>query len=127
MYCVYLLQSENCSYIGMTNDFLRRWMQHNGYLSGGAKYTSKKKDWTPLCIIDGFQNKREARQCEWRWKRKRGYSQRMYYLRNILLNQKQWTSKSPLIHSQNLTIYTLNIYRDLFQIIPQNIRELEWF
>ena len=27
----------------MTNDFLNRWQQHNGILSGGAKYTKKKR------------------------------------------------------------------------------------
>ena len=39
----------------MTNDFFRRWRQHIGDLKGGAKYTKKKKDWYPICIVDGFE------------------------------------------------------------------------
>ena len=41
MYLVYILKSQNKSYIGMTNDFFKRWKQHNKLLKGGAKYTSK--------------------------------------------------------------------------------------
>ena len=58
MYLVYILRSENKSYIGMTNDFLKRWMQHNRYISGGAKYTTRHYTyWEPICILDGFKNK----------------------------------------------------------------------
>ena len=60
MYLVYIIVSDNLSYIGMTNDFLKRWQQHNGYLKGGARYTSKKSNWTPICIIDGFKTKSEG-------------------------------------------------------------------
>ena len=66
MYLVYILQADNLSYIGMTNNFERRWKQHNQLLQGGAKYTKKKNNWSPICIIDGFQTKQEAMQCEWR-------------------------------------------------------------
>ena len=48
MYLVYIIQSNNRSYIGMTNNFLRRWMQHNKMLKGGAKYTSQYEGWTCL-------------------------------------------------------------------------------
>ena len=55
MYLVYILKSDNYSYIGMTNDFFKRWKQHNKIIKGGAKYTSKYENWTPICIIDGFK------------------------------------------------------------------------
>ena len=42
-YLVYILKSENCAYVGMTNDFFKRWRQHNKEIKGGAKYTSKEK------------------------------------------------------------------------------------
>ena len=42
MYLVYILKSDNLSYVGMTNDFFKRFRQHNGELVGGAKYTKKK-------------------------------------------------------------------------------------
>ena len=52
MYLVYVITCDNLSYVGMTNDFLNRWMQHNGLISGGAKYTKKKCNWYPICIIE---------------------------------------------------------------------------
>ena len=48
MYLVYIIKSDNRSYIGMTNDFLKRWKQHNKIIKGGAKYTSKYENWIYL-------------------------------------------------------------------------------
>ena len=124
MYLVYILKSENRSYIGMTNDFLKRWLQHNKVLKGGAKYTSKYENWTPLCIVDGFETKREAMQCEWRLKRVKGYYKRLKYLSQILQKNTKWTKNSPLIPSQNLSIYVTDQFKELF---PFETRELVWF
>ena len=105
MYLVYIIRSENRSYIGMTNDFLKRWKQHNNILKGGAKYTTKHQgSWTPLCIVDGFQTKSEAMQCEWKLKRVKGYYNRLKNLSKLLQFSKRWTSKSPLIKEQKLVI-----------------------
>ena len=123
MYLVYILKSENYSYIGMTNDFLKRWSQHNGYLKGGAKYTTKYKDWTPICIIDGFKTKSEAMQCEWKLKRVKGYQKRIENLSYLLKHKNKWTKNSPLISSQNLNIYVIDKYKYLFD---QSL-ELFWF
>ena len=124
MYLVYIIKSDNRSYIGMTNDFLKRWKQHNKIIKGGAKYTSKYENWTPICIIDGFKNKSEAMQCEWKLKRVKGYYNRITNLSKILDNDKKWTKNSPLINSQNLKIYTLDIYKHIFNI---ETKELYWF
>ena len=133
MYVVYILKSENNqrSYIGMTNNFFKRWMQHNKIIKGGAKYTSKYENWNPVCIIDGFKNKSEAMQCEWRLKRMkaRGYYNRLIHLSTMLDNSImdeniRWTSNSPTISTQNLTIYIINEYKKLFNI---STRELYWF
>tara|TARA_Y100000996_G_C22071206_1_gene457537 strand:- start:112 stop:504 length:393 start_codon:yes stop_codon:yes gene_type:complete len=130
MYSVYILQSDNLYYVGMTNDFLHRWMQHNNYLSGGARYTKKKKDWTPICIIDGFNTKSEAMQCEWKLKTKRnklskkykGPEGRILYLKELFTMDK-WTSNSPFIKDQNLKLYVIPKYEHYFD----NSKELEWF
>lgn len=125
MYLVYILKSDNYSYIGMTNDFFRRWKQHNRILKGGARYTSKREYWTPVCIIDGFKTKCEAMQCEWKLKRVKGVYNRILNLVKILNNDKKWTKNSPLIKNQKLKIYTIDAYRFLFNNIKT--RELVWF
>ena len=90
MFVVYLLKNENKSYIGYTNDFKRRLRQHNGEIKGGAKYTTRNKNdnnlWEPICIINGFEDKCEAMRCEWRWKRKSGYLNRIKYIDYIFNN-----------------------------------------
>ena len=123
MYVVHILKSHNCSYIGMTNDFFRRWQQHNGILQGGATYTKKYNDWLPICIIDGFKTKQEAMQCEWRLKRGRGYLGRIRYLSHYLNFEKQWTKNSPDIKSQELSIYIKDEYKK-YLTYPSN--ELYW-
>ena len=127
MFLVYILQSGNRSYIGMTNDFFKRWKQHNGILKGGAKYTTNNNQelWSPICIIDGFKDKKEAMQCEWKLKRKKGYYNRLKNLSYLLQTSKQWTSKSPNIKDQNLTIYIVNNYKHLLSSIQT--KELVWF
>ncbi len=124
MYLVYIIKSDNRSYIGMTNDFFKRWQQHNKILKGGAKYTSKYENWSPICIIDGFETKSEAMQCEWKLKRAKGYYNRIKNLSSILENDQKWTSKSPLISSQKLTVYVIDKYKDIFKI---KTRQLYWF
>ena len=128
MFLVYLIKNDNKSYIGYTNDFFRRWKQHNCMLSGGAKYTTRNKGdnyWEPICIIDGFICKKEAMRCEWKLKRARGYLNRVKYIDYIFNNEKRFTSKGSEIDSLNLKIYTKKEYYDYFNNLE--IRELEWF
>ena len=125
MFLVYILKSDKFSYVGMTNDFLKRYRQHNKEIKGGAKYTSRREGWYPICIIDGFSTMVEAMQCEWRVKHSkklRGPSGRVQHLSNLLKKDK-WTSKSPLIKDQNLTIYIDNEYREN---ISEETKELYW-
>ena len=115
MYVVYLLKCENYSYVGMTNDIFKRLRQHNGEIKGGARYTSKRKGWYPVLIIDGFQDMKSAMQCEWRLKRgKKGVIGRIKYLNDFLNNNECWTSNSDNIKDQNLTYYLDIDYLDLF-------------
>jgi len=125
-YLVYILKSDKYSYVGMTNNFMRRFLQHNGILKGGAKYTTRRgQDWYPICIIDGFETMKEACQCEWsikHHKKKYGCHNRVLNLEN-LWKRGHWTSKSPLIKNQKLTIYIDSEYKSL---LTMNTRELYW-
>ena len=126
MYCVYLLKNKNKSYIGMTNDFLRRWEQHNCYKKGGAKYTTgnlQNNCWEPICIIDGFLTKSEAMQCEWKCKRAKGYLGRVKHISDLLENSERWTKNSPIIKEQDLKLYVKYDYKKNFK----NSYELFWF
>ena len=127
-YLVYILKSDKFSYVGMTNDFLRRFRQHNKEIKGGAKYTSKREFWYPICIIDGFKTMVEAMQCEWRVKKSgklRGPEGRVKHL-SAMLKKDKWTSKSPLIKEQGLTIYIDDDYKEYIKNDNITIKELYW-
>lgn len=130
-YLVYILKCDNLTYVGMTNNFLQRWLQHNSVIKGGAKYTKKKCNWYPICILYGFKNKKEAMQAEWKIKSRKSKISKKYngpigkiqYI-NILLSQNKWTSNSPLIKSQNLKIHIDEEYK---QYLSNTItEELYW-
>ena len=126
MYLVYLLKCDKLTYIGMTNNFLRRWRQHIGDLKGGARYTKKKKDWYPILIIDGFETMKEAMQCEWAVKHSkhlRGPRGRIQHLQK-LLQKDQWTSKSPQLTNQQLTLYIEDEFQNELQTDKFTIKEL---
>ena len=126
-YLVYILKSDNFSYVGMTNDFLKRFRQHNKEIKGGAKYTSKRDNWYPVCIVDGFPTMVEAMQCEWAIKHSkhlRGPSGRIQHL-NKLLTKDKWTSKSPLLKDQSFTIYIDDEYKNLVDT-TFTLKELYW-
>lgn len=132
MYLVYILKSQNLTYVGMTNNFCRRIKQHNKLLKGGAKYTQKSDNWYPICIIDGFTSKSEAMKCEWKIKSKKNKIARKFkkdtgrieYL-NLLLQDKKWTSSSENINDQNLIIYIREEYTNLLNY--HNKRELYFY
>ena len=127
-YLVYIIKSDKFSYVGMTNDFFRRFRQHNKEIKGGAKYTSKRTYWYPVCIIDGFETMVEAMQCEWRVKKSgllRGPDGRVKHL-STMLKKDKWTSKSPLIKEQDLTIYIDDEYKEFIKNDTFKIKELYW-
>jgi putative endonuclease len=128
MYLVYILKCENKTYVGMTNDFFRRWRQHNGEIKGGAKYTTRfgspETSWNPILIIDGFQTMKEAMQCEWKVKRKKGHRKRVQWVHELLTSHDRWTSKSPSIQDQSLTLYVDDDYKKYFT--DYTYRQLYW-
>ena len=131
MYLVYILRSDNYTYVGMTNNFWRRYLQHNQILKGGAKYTSKRKNWYPICIIDGFLTMKEAMQCEWAVKHMKQVKCKCGPIRRIrnvtqLLKKDNWTSKSPKLSDQSLILYIDAEYINYLQSDKFEIKELYW-
>jgi len=105
----YIISNNNYTYAGVSPDPERRLRQHNGEISGGAKYTtSKGKGWKHVCLVEGFRNKIEALQFEWAVKHvpprnAGGLTNRIKKL-YILLQKEKWTSKSPNANEVPLTI-----------------------
>lgn len=135
MYCVYLLKSDNLSYVGMTNDFFNRFRQHNKEIKGGARYTKKKDFWYPVLIIDGFVDMKSAMQCEWRLKHIgikkhiKGVNNKINFLSKYLNEKNAWTTKcEKSICNQNLTFYVDGEYCNNFQSYPHkySYKELYW-
>lgn len=126
-YLVYMITSGTLYYVGMTNNFIRRIQQHNGHLKGGAKFTKRSQEWSPVLIIDGFPTKSEAMKCEWALKTHRGNNFRgimgRFQRLDQLLVKNQWTSTSDNISDQTLTLYVTEKYKDKVTVPT---KELEW-
>jgi predicted GIY-YIG superfamily endonuclease len=86
-YWVYVIQSEQPRfgkrgnllpgffYVGSTTDPLRRLRQHNGEISGGAKYTSKFRPWVLKGVWGPYPDRSSGLRAEMALKRgKRGAS-----------------------------------------------------
>ncbi len=115
-----LLSSDNSTYVGATVDLERRLRQHNGELSGGAKYTKGRK-WEFAAYLSGFPDKIIALQCEWKIKhshKKSGMEGRIEALQNIFLLDKL-TSNSVILN-KDLHL-ELHIKEDYKIIMPENI------
>ncbi len=74
-YLVYILRSyinPSLFYCGSTNNIHRRLRQHNGFITGGGKYTSANRPWEVACVIYSTQpmNHGEALRVEYYTKAK---------------------------------------------------------
>ena len=71
---VYVLRSMSSSvnrtYVGVTNDPMKRIRQHNGALSGGASYTKRFRPWAFYAIFR-FNSRHDALSVEWKTKHQR--------------------------------------------------------
>jgi predicted GIY-YIG superfamily endonuclease len=95
----YLLISEtsNQTYVGITNNLERRIKQHNGHLSGGAKYTRSGRPWKIYGYVEGFcMDKSSVLKFEWRWKflskKEKGYplEKRLSSLQKLITNPSEY-------------------------------------
>ena len=58
------------SYVGVTNDIGRRLRKHNGFVSGGARYTSMFKPWRVHAMFR-LNNRHDALSLEWKVKHRK--------------------------------------------------------
>jgi len=94
----YLIQSDNRTYVGITNNLARRLRQHNGAIKGGAKATRGRR-WALLCTVGGFPSVTAVKQFEWRMhhppRRASGLAGRLRSLEAVLALPR-WTKSAPL-------------------------------
>lgn len=125
MYHVYLLINEKQrTYIGMTNDPIRRLRQHNREIAGGARATHGHI-WNHVCVLSGFPTKRSALQFEWMWKYKsRRQSGIIRKMETFVQIWKQNYSSSQSLHFSELhTNFFLSISKNWIT----NLKKIECF
>lgn len=60
------------TYCGVTNNLKRRLRQHNGEISGGARYTTTHgPGWSVYFVVRGFVSHRDCLRFEWKMKHTR--------------------------------------------------------
>ena len=97
-YLCYIIENNRSTYVGITNNKVKRLRQHNCEISGGAKYTSLRGPWWRyVCIINNL-DKRLAMQLEWAIKHEQpikasGILNRIKKVVNVL-KKDRFTSKS---------------------------------
>jgi hypothetical protein len=69
---VLLCGDQKHSYVGITNNFVKRISSHCGFRKGGAFYTKRRKGivnrdvlpWSPVLLVTGFTKDAHVRRCE---------------------------------------------------------------
>lgn len=125
--CYLIYNNSSRTYIGYTNNFKKRICQHNGEISGGAKYTTSNKGvngWTPIILVTGIEDKRLALSLEWRMKKRRNKLGKLKpsfglesRVRNIfeILDEDVITSNSLKPSSiENIVVIINENYKDFF-------------
>ena len=108
LWVFYMIENKGRTYAGVSPDPARRLRQHNGEISGGAKYTTAfGNGWKHFCFVRGFHTKQQALQFEWAVKHcpprnTGGKTNRLKKLFQIL-QKDRWTSKAcaaPMVELQ---------------------------
>jgi predicted GIY-YIG superfamily endonuclease len=117
-YICYLIASDaglrrEKTYIGVTNNSVRRLRQHNGEIAGGAKAT-RARQWHYVVKVGHFDHQ-DALRIEWAWKHtSRGRYGVLGRIRglNELVCQEKWTSKSPPAEERPCTVHVFQQFFD---------------
>jgi predicted GIY-YIG superfamily endonuclease len=109
-YCYALISDcGRYTYIGKTNDLHRRLRQHNGEISGGARYTRRGRPWRHFVIVSGFPTNSMACCFEWAWKKKRKRGKMgVYNALERVCNKDRWTRKCPPASTMPLSLVGLD-------------------
>jgi len=67
-----LARSYGHTYVGSTNNPVRRYKQHMGVLPGGARATKSHRPWRIAAIFGPYSNRSEGCKAEYALKRRRG-------------------------------------------------------
>jgi len=95
-YVVYIIANADNrrTYVGCTNNTVRRIRQHNQDLVGGARATKCSRTWAYVAWIRGFGTRSDALSFEWHCKRQRGRGRTPICRRvdavNALLSDGRW-------------------------------------
>ena len=98
IYYCYLITSKNRTYIGITNNLLRRIKSHNKIIKKGAKSTGCMKNWCYHTIIGDFNTRGRALRFEYYWK-------------HIQNSKNKWVRNKPLITNKMKRLLEL-IFQD---------------
>ena len=124
----YLIENKNRTYAGVSPDPVRRLRQHNGEISGGAKYTtSYGPGWKHFCLVRGFRTKQQALQFEWAVKHcpprnAGGRCNRIKKLHAVLCRER-WTSKACLAATVPLSVELLASDLNFEAALPAYVSE----
>ena len=122
----YLIENGERTYAGVSPDPVRRLRQHNGEISGGAKYTRKSgPGWKHKCIVEGFTCKRDALQFEWAVKhcaprKVGGLVARLRKMVTVLCKDK-WTMTATPASTIPLTVELHGCILDNTQVLPDYV------
>lgn len=130
----YLLVSKNpkylnYSYVGITNNFIRRLRQHNGEISGGAKYTKTRRPYSLFYRIDHIADVSTALKIERDVKKHNGYVNRYEYMKKIeesILNEyNKYTIDNKILDNtmNNIKLLPL-IYSNKAE--PAKSKKINW-
>ena len=112
-YVCYVLRSTKSerTYVGVTNSMPRRLRQHNGEITGGARYTQMGRPWRLAFMVKGFENKSQALQFEWAVKNAKPKRQRLKgraQSMGAVLRRERWTNRAP---ESNAVPLLVRLYR----------------
>jgi predicted GIY-YIG superfamily endonuclease len=115
-YCYFLVSegtNKNCTYKGCTNDINKRILQHNGLLSGGAKFTNKItcRPWKYLCIVTSQPplTHTNALSLEWHFKHPYGRYKRAF-IKNGTGSKGCFVNLIQVLSREKHANTTFNIY-----------------